>query len=136
MAERIKDSWTPSWLSVLHWDEKLMCTLDNQNINEERLPVLLSGEGQTKLLGVAKLPTPADDTQGNLISHAVRSFLEDWAVDPGCNKFMSFDTTNANTGHLSAACTQLQTDLGHPMLWAACCHHSDPCVGFSGYRGS
>ena len=45
------------------------------------MPVLLSGEGQTKLLGVAKLPTHADDTQGKLISHAVRSFLEDWAVD-------------------------------------------------------
>ena len=28
MAEQIKDSWTPSHISVLHWDEKLMSTLD------------------------------------------------------------------------------------------------------------
>ena len=53
---RIKDGWTPSWLSVLHWDEKLMCTLDNQYITEEILPVLLSGEGHTKLLGGAAVP--------------------------------------------------------------------------------
>ena len=36
---------------------------------------------------------------------------------------MSFDTTSANTGHLTAACIQLQADTDKAMLWAACRHH-------------
>ena len=123
MSEKIKNNWKPSRISALHWDEKLMQTLDNQYIKEERLPVLLSGEGQTKLLGVPKLPTHSSDTQGKLTSGAVCGLLDDWSVDKNCIKFMSFDKTSANTGHLRAACIQLQTDLGHAMLWAACHHH-------------
>ena len=123
MAEKIKDSWEPSKMSVIHWDEKLMSTLDNKYIKEEHLPVLLSGEGHTKLLGVSKFPLHSTDYQGTIISTAVCGLLDDWSVDKSCIKFMSFDTTSANTGHLTAACIKLQIDTGKAMLWAACRHH-------------
>ena len=100
-----------------------MSTLDNKYIKEERLPVLLSGEGQTKLLGVSRLPVHSTEKQGIIISRAVCGLLDDWNVDKSCIKFMSFDTTGANTGHLTAACIQLQVDTGKAMLWAACRHH-------------
>ena len=123
MAEKIKDNWKPAQISVLHWDEKLMSTLDNKYIKEERLPVLLSGEGQTKLLGVSKLSVDSTEKQGTIISKAVCGLLDDWSIDTNCIKFMSFDTTSANTGPLTAACIQLQIDTGKAMLWAACRHH-------------
>ena len=66
MSEKIKQNWAPPRISVLHWDEKLMSTLDNQYIQEERMPVLISGNGHTKLLGVPKLPTHSTDKQGPL----------------------------------------------------------------------
>lgn len=36
---------------------------------------------------------------------------------------MVFDTTAANTAHVTAACVCLQQALGRPLLWAACRHH-------------
>ena len=43
MGHYVKDSWSPSIIAILHWDGKLMESLDNKNIREERLPILLSG---------------------------------------------------------------------------------------------
>lgn len=43
IAEDIKDSWVSPINGNLHWDEKLMNTLDSKYKNEERLPVLVSG---------------------------------------------------------------------------------------------
>lgn len=43
IAEEIKDNWKPPSKGVVHWDGKLMQTLDGFG-KEERLPVLLSGE--------------------------------------------------------------------------------------------
>lgn len=123
MAEAIKDQWIPAPISVLHWDEKLMETLDDKYLLDERMPVLLSGMGKTKLLGVTKLPTHSTDKQGTVVSSSVCALLKEWDIDTDCIKFMSFDTTSANTGHLTAACIQLQVDLNRPMLWLACRHH-------------
>jgi hypothetical protein len=43
MAERIKAEWTPPIPATLHWDGKLMETLEDKYTKVERLPVLLSG---------------------------------------------------------------------------------------------
>ena len=40
----IKKEWTPpEHAAGIHWDEKLMSTLDDKYSYEERLPVLISG---------------------------------------------------------------------------------------------
>ena len=36
---------------------------------------------------------------------------------------MAFDTTAANTGHLTAACISIQIALERPLLWSGCRHH-------------
>ena len=36
---------------------------------------------------------------------------------------MTYDTTDSNTGHVSAACSTLQQSTSHALLWSACCHH-------------
>ncbi|RXG72887.1 hypothetical protein Avbf_02828 [Armadillidium vulgare] len=41
---------------VVHWDGKLMATLDSKD-TDDRLPVLVSGVNGTKLLGVPPLPS-------------------------------------------------------------------------------
>ena len=68
--------------------------------------------------------------QGIIISRAVCGLPDGWNVDKSCIKFMSFDTTSANTGHLTAAWIQLQVDTGKAMLWAACRqNYIDTCLG-------
>ena len=84
-------------MSVVHWDGKLMTTLDGGR-TAERLPVLLSGESGTKLLGVPALPPLQEgDAVGRLIAEATVGLLQQW----NCCDFvrgMCFDTTASNTG--------------------------------------
>ena len=42
ISANIKDNWTPPSKCVIHWDGKLMKTLDESGI-EDRLPILISG---------------------------------------------------------------------------------------------
>ena len=56
IAQKSKRDWKPPEIALLHWDGKLMLTLDGSK-KEERLPVLLSGIGGTKLLGLPALNT-------------------------------------------------------------------------------
>ena len=51
----IKDAWEPPVVLALYWDGKLMNTLGNKAAVEERLPILVSGVGGMKLLGVPAL---------------------------------------------------------------------------------
>ena len=66
---------------------------------EERLPVLVSGGGNTKLLGVPALPPKDPDTpMGTLIADAVVGVLEEWGAKDDVVG-MVFDTTSVNTGN-------------------------------------
>ena len=83
-------------MALLHWDGKLMLTLDGANL-EERLPTLLSGIGGMKLLGVPALNTDSSLPMGQKIASATVSLLNEWKCqDSICG--MVFDTTAANTG--------------------------------------
>ena len=72
IANTIKTNWTPPPVALLHWDGKLMDTLDG-GVKEERLPILLSGLGGTKLLGVPALPHKSSENAGFLIDLKNRS---------------------------------------------------------------
>ena len=74
-----------------------MTTLDGGR-TAERLPVLLSGESGTKLLGVPALPPLQEgDAVGRLIAEATVGLLQQWNC---CDSVrgMCFDTTASNTG--------------------------------------
>ena len=52
IASKIKESWVLPTRGIVHWDGKLMDTLDNEYAVKERLPILLFGIGGVKLLGI------------------------------------------------------------------------------------
>ena len=81
-------------MSLVHWDSKLMSTLDGAG-TEERVPVLLSGVGGTKLLGVPALP--ADVPMGQAIAQVTSEALQQWQAQDTVAG-MVFDTTSSNTG--------------------------------------
>ena len=95
IAQKIKRDWKPPEIALLHWDGKLMLTLDGAK--KERLPVLLSGIGGTKLLGVPALNSESVGPMGQQIASATLSLLIQWQCkDSVCG--MVFDTTASNTG--------------------------------------
>ena len=121
ISEKIKENWTPPPVANIHWDGKLMDTLDGGS-KEERLPVLLSGAGGTKLLGVPSIPHKSTEKAGVLITEASYELIKEWDCED-CLSGMVFDTTSSNTGCKTAACVTLQMKLNRPLLWYACRHH-------------
>ena len=121
IVENIKSDWTPPRIGLLQWDGKLMHTLDGF-CKEERLPVLISGIGGSKLLGVPAISSKSSDSAGKLIAQATVPLLEEWDCKD-CVIGMVFDTTASNTGHKTAGCIQVQISLNKPLLWFACRHH-------------
>lgn len=122
IAASVKDSWQPPKFLSLHWDSKLMNTLTNQDIPEERLTVAVSGSEEVKLLGVPAYQPGTNRKTGEIISQLTLELMRSWRlVDSIIN--MVFDTTASNTGHLSGACISLQEDIGRHLLWSGCRHH-------------
>ena len=102
---------------TVHWDSKLMKDLTGQTF-VDRLPVLVSGNGISQLLAIAKIPSSAGDLQAN----AVVKILKQWNIaDVVCA--MCFDTTSSNTGCHSGACIKIEEGLGWNLLHFAYCHH-------------
>ena len=50
IATQIKEAWNPNSTMAIHWDGKLMSSLENKDVKEERMPVLVSGIHGVKLL--------------------------------------------------------------------------------------
>ena len=119
IVDKIEENWTPPSIANLHWDGKLMATLDGAS-QQERLPVLLSGVG--KLLGVPAIPHKSTEKTGDFISEVSIKLIEEWNCAE-CVAGMVFNTTSSNTGCKTTACVALQNRLDRPLLWYACCHH-------------
>ena len=96
-VEHMRSEWTPPEVGLLHWDGKQMSTLDGGG-EEERLPVLLSGVGGTKLLGAPALPPRENQPMGDLIAEAAVGCAERWNCTSSVVG-MVFDTTASNTGN-------------------------------------
>ena len=99
-----------------------MDSLDNEYFVEERLPILLSGVGGVKLLGVPTLPYKSTEKAGPLIAEATRNLLEEWDCAENVTG-MVFDTTVSNTGTITVVCISVKSDLKRYLLWLACRHH-------------
>ena len=100
-----------------------MQTLANKNLKEERLPVVVGNATDVKLLGVAKYNTGSDLASGKIIAEHTCSFSESWNSKQSIVS-LCFDTTAANTGHVTAACVTIQFKLDCALLWCACHHHN------------
>lgn len=122
IAESCKDQWIPPKLVSLHWDSKLMSSLSNQNITEERLTVVVGNATELKLLGVPSYQPGTDRKSGDIIADLTVGLLSSWQCTESVVN-MTFDTTASNTGHVTAACVTVQKQLGRALLWSACRHH-------------
>ena len=82
------------------------------------MPVLVSGGGETQLLGVPKLPSGTGLAQAN----AVYDCVVDWdlvkRIVGAC-----FDTPYVNTGLTAGTCLILEQKLHTELLHFACRHH-------------
>ena len=83
----------------------------------DRLPVLVSGNGVSQLLCVART-TGTGEGQAT----AVTKTLEDWNLKRRVIG-LSFDTTSSNTGCRTGACVLIEQKLEKDLLYFACRHH-------------
>ena len=104
-AAEIKAAFSPDVPLTVHWDGKIVPAVDG-GPSEERLPVLVSGDGVAKLLAVPKL----SNGTGRTMAAAVFSALEDWEVADRIVA-LSFDTTASNSGLTNGACTLIEQRL-------------------------
>ena len=120
ISEKIAENWVPPSIANIHWDGKLVDTADKTN-KVERLPILLSGIGGIKLLGVPAIPYKLSSA-GEKIAQASLELIKIWDCAKSL-RGMVFDTTSSNTGAQTAASVSLQNALSKPLLWFACRHH-------------
>ena len=116
-AASIKNDFSVDVPLVVHWDGKLLQDLTGKK-HVDRLPILVSGYGVNKLLGVPKLVGGTGENTANAVSGA----LHEWGVADRVVA-MCFDTTSSNTGHRTGACVLLEQNLGRDFLHLACRHH-------------
>jgi hypothetical protein len=118
-AESAIDTFVPEYPLVLHWDRNsniLPEIFGNKKV--DRLPVLVSGDGLDKLLGVPKLAAGTALNEAK----AIYDLLQVWKLTDKVQA-MSFDTTGVNTGRLGGVCVLLEKKIGRELMWLACRHH-------------
>ena len=113
----VQSNFKPNSCLVVHWDSKLMKDITGRSFVDQ-LPVLVTGNGISQLLRIAKIPTSSRDAQAN----AVLETLQQWNIADAVQG-MCFDTTSSNTGHHSGACVKIEQGLEKNLLHFACRHH-------------
>jgi hypothetical protein len=71
----MKDICEPTCPLVLHWDGKILPKIFGEG-SVDRMPVLVSGDGMEKLLGVPKMRSETGENEGN----AIHTLLEEWQL--------------------------------------------------------
>ncbi|KAE9536730.1 hypothetical protein AGLY_006963, partial [Aphis glycines] len=105
VSDDIKVSFKPDCPLTVHWDGKILPDITGKD-NVDRLPILVSGDGVSKLLSVPKL----ESGTGKAISNAVIASLFDWSITDHVQS-LSFDTTASNTGHINGACKLIEEKI-------------------------
>ncbi|KAK0053559.1 hypothetical protein Bpfe_017019 [Biomphalaria pfeifferi] len=103
---------------LLHWDGKILPDIDGSKENVDRIAVIVTGNGQEKLLGIPKMDRGTGEAQVN----ACIEVIEKWNLRSQI-KGLVFDTTASNTGLHKGACVGIEEALGTEMVWIACRHH-------------
>ena len=103
---------------VLHFNGKLLPAHSGTSNKEDRIAVVVSGQGVEKLLGVPRI----DSDTAALIAEVCYSMVDKWNLQNN-NVGLSFDTTAVNTGMKNGACVTLEQKLGKNLIGLACRHH-------------
>jgi hypothetical protein len=105
---------------VIHWDGKLMDDTTDKDNNKkvDRLAVVATGQGISKILGIPKLSNGTGEAQASGVFNLLTKWnLADVIIG------MSFDTTSSNTGIHRGAAILLEQQIGRKLLFLACRHH-------------
>ena len=102
---------------VVHWDTKLLPEI-TERVKIDRLPVLVSFQGRTQLLGVPKLEAGTGKSQAD----AIFDNLNEWGITDKVQAMCS-DTTASNTGRISGACILLEQLMDRDLLYLPCRRH-------------
>lgn len=113
----ITAEFTPEDSLIVHWDGKLIPDITGKE-KVDRLPILVSFKGTSKLLEVLKLPSGTGEAQ----AQAVVDSLKKWGIEDKVQA-MCFDTTSSNTGRHKGACILIEQLLGRKLLHLGCRHH-------------
>ena len=93
-----------------------------------RLPVLVTSNGESQLLAVPKPPSGTGEAQAQVVFDV----LNEWGVDEKVQG-MCFNTTNSNTGRHKEACIILKQLVGRTLLYIGCRHHVLELVAGAAY---
>lgn len=115
----IKQQFSANAAFTVHWDTKVLadCTSVDQ-LTCNRLAIILSSNGNSKVLGIPKVSSQKGADEGA----AVYSALLDWNVQEKVMA-MCFDTTASNTSTSIGACAVLEQKLNRHLLHFGCRHH-------------
>ena len=117
LATSLKAEFQADCLLVVHWDGKLLRDLTTKE-HVDQLPIIVTGNGVSQLLKVAKLPNGTGAQQAK----AVVETFDEWGLKEKVVA-MSFDTTASNTGRNQGACVLIEQELQKDLLYLACWHH-------------
>ncbi|XP_074108503.1 uncharacterized protein LOC141533487 isoform X1 [Cotesia typhae] len=119
MAEKITLLFNETEIdaAVIHWDGKLIP--DSMTCKRiERLPVLITCNGQEKILGIPALPDGCGSTQ----AEEIFNIICEWSLNHSV-KALCCDTTASNLGWRNGAAVILERKLGKDLLYLPCRHH-------------
>ena len=102
---RITESRISNCPVAVRWDIKLLRDLTTKE-NTNRLPIIVTDNGVSQLLKVARLPN------GTRLEHvkAVTKSLDEWDLKEKVAA-MSFDTTASNTGRKQGDCILIEQEF-------------------------
>ena len=103
---------------LLHWDGKLLPDIDGSKATVDRIAVLVTGNGDEKLLGIPKIERGTGEAQAK----ACLDTLEKWGISQQVQGLV-FDTTASNTGLHKGTCIKIEKAFGRQLIWIACRHH-------------
>lgn len=129
VADSIKNSFVGSNYITVHWDGKIMPDLKNKKKKVNRLSICVTGNSESKLLGVVALPSEKGEDQ----AEAVFQMLKTWNLTQNIH-FMCADTTSSITGRRIGACVLLCQKLKNDLIYLACRHHMLELVAGSAFK--
>ena len=82
-VDQLKENWRAADFCCVHWDGKIMPSLDSKYKLNNRLPVIVSGGGDSKLLGIPVIRKRTSEVKpGSVTGKSVFDCLVEWKCLP------------------------------------------------------
>ena len=107
ILEGVKKSWSYPEVGNVHYYCKFMEFIRDPTEQVDKLLILLSAIGGSKLLGIAYLLVQSSIAAGKQTANATMPLLSDWK-SASCLAGVVLYLTSSNTGHKTAACIEIQ----------------------------